>query len=152
MRYTAPMKKLLLAVTAITVLTGCRPAKSELMKGSTSGNRPQQIFEGVVFASMPADVVDLQIGAHSWQGYSFAMRFRANSETIMKILNQGYTQEACLASNFENKEFTFEPPWEPPMKLCYVWNDAVNAWTYNATHRMSVDLEKSEVHMVGVGA
>ena len=137
---------------AVLFVVSCTPVKSDLMPGSTSGNRPVQIFEGIVITPIPLEVTNLQVGAHTWQGYKIAIRFTTTADITAKIIQQGYSQAPCEAENFVNTEFTFTPAWEPPMSECYTWNGLVNAWTYSGEHHLSVNRENGEVYLVGVGA
>ncbi len=125
-----------------------------------SSNTPVEIFEYVIASPVPTDVVDLQGGGYTWQGYSLWLRFRASENTIQQLLAHEYEQVECeqilpyLELNHTGIEF--QTPWQPESiedRQCYWTPDIItNPWTHAGQHYLLVDIDRQEIYFRGIGA
>ncbi len=124
-----------------------------------SSNTPVEMFEYVIASPVPTDVVDLQGGGDTWQGYNLWLRFRASETAIQQLLAHEYEQVECeqilpyLELNHTGIEF--QTPWQPESieeRQCYWTPDIItNPWTSAGQHYLLVDMNMQEIYFRGIG-
>ncbi len=125
-----------------------------------SGNTPVEMFEYVLASPVPTDVVDLQGGGDTWQGYNLWLRFRASENTIQQLLTHEYEPVECTQVlpylELKHTEIRFQPPWQfESIKdpQCHWTTDIItNTWTHAGQHYLLIDMDMQEVYFRGIGA